>query len=377
MLYQHKKLICTGIYIFFFVTIFLSCGKDSNNRDSFNIDSELVKKIDSYSSYDIQHISAKESISSESFNLLGDIKKIGSYIFLLDKSSQPPLHIINSNMQYIKGVGTMGRGPGEFLTPTSLHKSPNDTRGNNELCIYDGSLLRFTCFSESQLLNNDLSKPEQIYSINSKFGIPLHLSLLNDSLLISTGVFTSNKRIVYHNLDSGLSEEIAGELPLKSQIPISALQHAYQSHISVKPDQSAYVLATRHADQLEIFRGNGELYKKIIGEKWFSPKFEVEWVNDTPVMVSGGDLRFGYIDIAVTNEMIFALYSGRLREDGNANFGNYILCYDWLGNLKKIFTMDEYLFSIEINEVEGVIYGLEHYPNLSFNTYDITEYKDF
>lgn len=360
------KIIITSIYIFLLLAIINGCKEE-------NIDDNIVKKVKAYDIYGLDHIIPAYKILNESFDLLLDIESIGPYILVLDGSSDPVLHLIESNneFKYLKGVGNVGRGPGEFLTPKSIHKK------NKDICVYDSTLLRITCYSLDQLFDGNLSQPLELFQIEQEMGFPMYLSLLTDTLFVSTGIFFERNRIAYYNLyaSSASFSKIIGELPSQNrqsrQVPTTVLQNAYQSHIKVKPDGSLIVTATRHSDQLEVYKSDGNLLYKIIGETDFSPNYEVQFVNGSPVMASDENFRFGYIDLAVSNDYIFGLYSGRVRGDGNANFGTFIHCFDWEGNFIKSFSFEEYLFSINLNDEGSVIFGLEHYPEISLNIYKI------
>lgn len=79
-------------------------------------------------------------------------------------------------------------------------------------------------------------------------------------------------------------------------------------------------------------------------------------------MASGQDLRFGYIDIAVTDERIIALFSGRSRAErpGRANVGNILYIYDWKARLHDVYKLDSDVIAIAVRD--SILYALRHDP---------------
>lgn len=117
----------------------------------------------------------------------------------------------------------------------------------------------------------------------------------------------------------------------------------------MKPDQSKLAIGTRYADQIEIYEPDGTLIKQISGSLNSVPVYEVHSVGDKPVMSINRDkTHFGYIHIAVTNDFIYALYSGRLPLEypGRANFGECVHIYDWNGELVRIYKLGNDIIKI-------------------------------
>jgi hypothetical protein len=84
-------------------------------------------------------------------------------------------------------------------------------------------------------------------------------------------------------------------------------------------------------------------------------------------------IRFGYIHAAATDRLIFALYSGRSRDDspGKANFGEDIHVFDWSGNLLQAFKLDHDVLTIAIDQKGEILYAIRHYPTVALLAYDL------
>ncbi|NIU77657.1 MAG: hypothetical protein GWN71_30125, partial [Gammaproteobacteria bacterium] len=85
----------------------------------------------------------------------------------------------------------------------------------------------------------------------------------------------------------------------------------------------------------------------------FEPVFEVGRKNGQPSLATGADLRFGYVDVATTEDRIYALFSGQTRggaPPGRAVFGLYVHVYDWTGQLREVLELDRPAISVAVTE---------------------------
>ena len=72
------------------------------------------------------------------------------------------------------------------------------------------------------------------------------------------------------------------------------------------------------------------------------------------------DNRLGFADVAVSQERVYALYSGRTINDfGNdASLGDILLVFDWEGNLLRSYRLDASVANIAYDPEENALYGL-------------------
>ncbi|MCU4177842.1 6-bladed beta-propeller [Marinilabiliaceae bacterium N1Y90] len=70
---------------------------------------------------------------------IAEIKKLGNDIFALDRKNRR-LIVLDHNLQIKNSIGSSGKGPGEFISPNRF------TFYDNNLWIFDGANLRFSCF---------------------------------------------------------------------------------------------------------------------------------------------------------------------------------------------------------------------------------------
>lgn len=153
---RNMKKQCSLLILILFLTSCVFNNLKKNNTDRFG---EII--IDSIGNVNMQMTSANNDpriipieISNESIDmseiidsvkltrletsedcLIGHIDKIvfnGSYYYILDKNIRKILLIFDNNGNFIKKVGDIGKGPGEYLAPTDFIVN------NSEIILIDG-----------------------------------------------------------------------------------------------------------------------------------------------------------------------------------------------------------------------------------------------
>jgi hypothetical protein len=81
-------------------------------------------------------------------------------------------------------------------------------------------------------------------------------------------------------------------------------------------------------------------------------------------MGSAGAMRFGFIDIVATNDRIFALFSGRTRNEapGRASYGQFVHVYDWEGRLSAVYRLGSEALSIAVSTDGRRLFAVQHDP---------------
>ena len=70
--------------------------------------------------------------------------------------------------------------------------------------------------------------------------------------------------------------------------------------------------------------------------------------------------RFGFLDVAVTEDKVYALYSGKTykMDRGRAFESNCLLVYEWEGDLIRTLYFGDALTGISYDREEGMLYGI-------------------
>jgi DNA-binding beta-propeller fold protein YncE len=288
------------------------------------------------------------------------IANIGPFTIVTDQINKT-INIFRDTT-YIKTVGRSGKGPGEFLHMNTITVDQK----NQTFWIYDATLFRFQKFNLNDLLHTSNIKKRTLTSvtINSKVGYPYWPTWLNDTTIISTGLFTKG-RIAFFN-DQGIFQRIVGPtLPSvkNKNVPYKVRSHSYLGYIAVKPDGSAFVVADQHTDKLEIYNAQGHPKLLIIGADNFKPHYKTAHLPQGGVtMEASRNMHNAYVSICATNQRIYALYSGKLMNEQKGMFGNSLFIFNWKGKLLGIYTLhSNTIFNINVDTAERKLYAVDFY----------------
>jgi hypothetical protein len=308
------------------------------------------------------------AVVDDSLGRPGKMAVVGTRLVVLD-TSEPMVHIYQlPDVTRIGSFGRNGGGPGEFRSATEIHVDPTD---DDAFWIFDQSLSRMTRFAFAE---DPLPRPDHLLTLSGpEAGLFMQPVSLDDSTLVATGLFSRGRLAVARR--DGSTVRMIGDLPAENgaDIPVTVLQHAYIARLATSSDGSRIVLATRHADQIEVFESDGDRVVKIQGSFGFSPIFTVRQTAAGVSMATGDDLRFGYIDLTTTDGTIVALFSGRSRGEvpGRANFGDQIQIYDWVGNHRATYALPTRALSIAVDTLGMQLIAVVHDPEPSLLRFEI------
>jgi hypothetical protein len=188
---------------------------------------------------------------------------------------------------------------------------------------------------------------------------------LDPTRIVASGLFEDGRFAVFDN--RGRRAGSVGEIPRDDRSddpPAHVRQHAYMGPITTAPGGNRFAAATRHADDISFFAGNGRLVRRVRGSSNFDPVYSVQRTKGVAFMTSGDDLRFGYIDLASNDSFVFALFSGRQRKhpDGQANYGRYVQVFDWNGRLLSTTALGFSASSITAGATGGQVLAIQRHP---------------
>lgn len=294
------------------------------------------------------------------------LAKVGEHLVVVDAINEPAVHVVRaSDGALVRSFGRKGSGPGEFRGARSVATSP---RKESEFWVYDIELSRLTRFD----LRDSTRSGDHSLTFSSGI-LPMELAWLGDSVLVGTGIFQEGRLALFDT--AGRMLRTIGSVPgaEDGKVPVSVLQHAYTGTVAPAPDRTRVALVTRHADRLEIYPADGAGATIVRGPDGFDPAFEVRQLKGHPYMATGEDLRFGYIDVTTTDDLVFALYSGRTRREhpGRASFADRVHVYDWSGNLKQVLKLDSAVIDIAVDQEGGRLYAIRHDPAPSIVAYSL------
>jgi hypothetical protein len=283
---------------------------------------------------------------------------VGEWLLVGDRPQPTALHVIRrSNGDYLAGWGRQGRGPGEFVALWGIQAADSGSAW-----LYDPSQARLTLVSISGIVGDSRNPIRRTMNLESDM-VPFTALWLSDTLLVSSGTYSTGRLASFDG--SGRLKRVMGPLPtVREGIPPQVAQHAYSGTLVRHPTRPLLAIATRHADRVELYDADGRLLRVARGPRGFEPVFEVATSGGAPVMSSGGDMRFGYVDMAAAGEHLYALYSGHTRDElpGRANLGGEVHVFDWSGRLLRILPLDHLALALAVSDDARTLYTVRHDP---------------
>jgi hypothetical protein len=299
------------------------------------------------------------------------IAMAGGWVALTDGFAERPVHILDLGGHYVAGLGSSGEGPGEFEWPRAIEPS-EDGQG---FWVYDNGLSRLT-----------LVEPDRwgVIPASARVTVPIRAPSMVMGVVhapgegyLATGFFGEGR--LGHFDEEGSYEGASGVIPESLvEAPAEVRQHAYRGTLKTDPTGTRVVLANRHAGFLEVFTAEGQPVSRIEGPYDFEPPIRIKAGESGPSFASGEDLRFGYMDVAPTEDRIYALFSGRTRagHPDAATYGRTVHVFDWDGQLLEALTLDADVMAIAVDEERGRLLAVRHLPTPALLSYPLPASRD-
>lgn len=292
---------------------------------------------------------------SDSLSNPEKLKKQSSKLFVIDSKSNKVIKAFTTNDTYIGSVGIKGKGPGEILSPFGSLDFHND-----KIWIFDGTLNKYLGFQQDSIGSNDYRPTENELFFDSKVMF-YELGWLDAETIVGLDVSEASNRLLFYNVNTKETFNKGTLPPLpKKDIPISIHKQSLMATLKVKPDKSKIALANLYCDLIEIYNQDGSDVVKVKTNLDFLPKYELANNGYRVVMGQGGDTKFGYIDMCVSDTKIYALFSGKTRDVSPFAFGKTIHVFDWEGTLLNVLELEEESIAIEIDTDDKNLFVIEY-----------------
>ncbi|MGD9556963.1 MAG: BF3164 family lipoprotein [Mangrovibacterium sp.] len=274
----------------------------------------------------------------DSFFVLNDYKATEDYISLFEMEQG----------RHIRSFGKKGKGPNEMITPLL----PDVNENSRTLTLFDPNLKQMQLWSvdniESVLL-------KQIHLDFLKVML-LKAYYVDDNLIIGLGFLKDGLFCLIN--PKNRTYNIVEDFPI---MPYRDGNHelsaANGGRISFFPDHKHFIFSMSDIGYLACYQiENGNIMKTW--ERWITkPDYKV---NNKKIIWSKNN-ELGFMDVAISHNKIFGLYSGRHMKFKNGrdeeNIPNTILVFDLIGNpLKKCMT-DVPILRIATDD-QGKLFGI-------------------
>ncbi|MEI6865151.1 BF3164 family lipoprotein [Flavicella sp.] len=322
---------------------FFSCKEDSNI-----VINENIKTFTSFKQKDT--IKFKKVVDFKK-GVVGKIYIKDSALIIFNLDGKRDFFFYNyflKNDSLSKGYLPGGKGPGEAIGGMSSGLK------NNILWLHDLSLNKILVADIEKKTSNNNKPLFKEYPIENNFYMMEYQDSLN---LFGVGYINSLFKVQKVDLFTGKIKKQFGEFKyLPEDKPFSSYKTAYEPFILSKPSDDKIVLIYRFSDIIEIFDSNTTKSIAIHGPEMFYADFNSMSIKSMSIMARNSKTRISFVNCAVTDNYIYALYSGKLFNTKNSNFGMYVFVYDWNGNPIKKLILDREAFSIAVSKNDKDIY---------------------
>lgn len=330
-----------AFYIICFVLFFVGCTNERKQDGVELLNHEIL---------DIPEILIGSSM---------DIQKDGDCLVVLDYKQDSLFHGVDllKNL-YIGMFGEKGQGPDGFIYPSSLKGL-----GNGRFSCYDIATKKVSEFC----LNREGKTVEFSRFFKSLDMITFDVVPVLDGLFIVSGE-TDGAMFALIN-EEGVVLSVSDEYPYKDEeekkIPVKFRAMAYQGTLRVN-SKGYFAYAMLNAKQLHLYKVENKMIRKvgevIDGYGHYKPNMHREGGYGVEYL---GESSTCYMDLAVTDKYVYALYSGRSFKEYQlaAYEGQIIIVYDWAGRIVKTYQLDVPINQFCIDEIKNVIYATANIPD--------------
>lgn len=322
-----------------------SCNSEPKTNYRFVSKSADVQKE---STAVLQKLNGTELKLSQDILSAGKIRIYDNYLFIDTEEYESNLQKFTLNGEFVTSFFPKGSGPGELLSIVNFEAKQQDGKWQ----YFAGDIIqnKITTILEDQITDIKFEDRLTNYlSISDKYtiGVPL----MADKLY---GIYDREGKVV----------KTFGTFPPNeiSNSPF-VLSQAYTGSYGYNADKDIFVAALLYTDHLMIFSNvsSSEELTEVRGPLFYDPIFTVTQMRGMDMFAQDEKGRFSYIDMVLTKDHIICLFSGFSREElpSDANNGNIIFVFDYQGNVKKSFQVEEKLFSIAYHEDSQTLYGID------------------
>lgn len=261
------------------------------------------------------------------------------------------LYNINNNSK-ITDCFLFGNGPQELIAPAIIACEEGIVH------ILDKPKMKLYSYDIASLCKNEFRCVNEA-SFN---GFPFDMTLLENKL--AALIYAPNhQRITFYSMQ-GDSIDTKGKFPVDKELNLIEQLETYQCYIIANKAKDKIYLFYKLTDLIEIYDQHGKLLKRIQGPDSFLTEMKQVSVGDGAVKAApiSKDICDAYFFPISVDGNIFVLYSGKRNINNTSTQCDQILVFDESGNPLKIFNLDTPIFSIAINPVNQIIYGIARNP---------------
>ncbi len=257
-------------------------------------------------------------------------------------------HVLNKNGYIVDEFLTLGNGREEYVY------SNFNAQMNKEgvLEMYDSARKRIISFH----------KIEGKFKFKYSYNVGTDEEYVTEAVNVGNyflgqgmnGRFVKNRYMVFDSLDSvpkwiGEYPEISPQLLENTEQDLKTILH-HTPIFRLSPDKSKAVFASYKGALIQFY--NLSLLPDSINYK--SIQLEIP-INKSQISPNHEGWIYGFEDAFTTDSSVYLIYNGYTSLE-NPGLGEYVLQYDWNGNLLEQYKFDIGMRSLAVDEKNGIIY---------------------
>lgn len=207
----------------------------------------------------------------------------------------------------------------------------------------------------------------ETYSIQLPSDARHLIAAKNDRYVIATGLYEKGRYLLYSLQDQKaeyfLSYPEHPDFPNLDEYSKSVLYAS--SVLRIKPDGEAFACSDMRSGILDICRIGENRIERIKLLTFYFPQVHISGSTPKNLKVAyDKSTVHGFLDMAVSNDRIYVLYSGKSKKRDRYNLGHCqtLLTFDWMGNQVDTRSLEIPVSHICYDQEEKTLYGIGYTP---------------
>jgi hypothetical protein len=254
---------------------------------------------------------------------------------------------------HIVSFGSRGQGGDEMLSVENFRFNSLDS-----IWLLDANRMNIVRWSLT--VSSSAAKREEEINIDKSLVRSLDFCLTDVGFIVPD--YLGESRFHFSN-GQGNSTGSAGIIPTKENKRAypTALAQGWRGFLTLNPLKNMLAVATQLGEVLEIYHLDSGMHTVVYGGAG-EPQFQEAQGESIPNGI------MGYFDVQMTDNYIYALFSGRTLKDiqknamegkRNERGGKYIHVFDTDGNPVCMYILDRAVCGIDVHESEQIIYAVD------------------
>lgn len=344
------------------IIIVCFCEACTSNR---SMHSDLID-IDSCDYFNDESFDSIISLTSVVFNdsIICNPTKVALYdsiLFSLDAAYSSDT-LINCysilDKHYLGAVFLRGNGPKELLSATSVELSADSS------CFWTFDITKQIWVGrQCKELNDGVFLPDEnckILNLRDTILLAKNNPIWLEKGFIVNSLFKYKERFFIYDSINGSKRAILNYcLHFKDAFNEQIMADIFSTQRCITPDRSKIILAGRYLDLIEIYDSNGNIEKMLKGpHRDFNFKFDVERSMKNSALVKSKDSRRAYLSVKATPTKIYALYSGKAKQDEeHYSYSRMLYVFSLKGDLLFKYILDKPIIDFVVDEKRNCIYA--------------------